>query len=208
MFTGIVTAIGTVVELEPTAESRRLTIASDLPDRELAKGASVCCSGVCLTVVDAANHRFVVDVAFETLRRTTFDTLKLGDRLNLEPALRVGDALGGHFVTGHVDAVARVRTSMVRGPAREVWLDLPADVLKLVAPKGSLAIDGVSLTVNDVDAAGCMVGLVPHTLEVTTLGKWQPGDRINVEADMLARYVARLVEARVAGSSDAAGGRS
>jgi riboflavin synthase len=193
MFTGIVTALGTVVGLEPGAEARRLTIASDLAERDLGRGASVCCSGVCLTVVDASGGKFVVDVAFETLRRTTFDALVVGDRLNLEPALRVGDALGGHFVTGHVDAVAHVRSSVAHGPAREVWIDLPSELLRLVAPKGSVAIDGVSLTVNDVDATGFMVGLVPHTLEVTTLGKWQPSARINVEVDMLARYVARLV---------------
>jgi riboflavin synthase len=200
MFTGIVRAIGTVVELEPTALARRLGIASDLAEADLATGASVCVSGACLTVVDAANKRFVVDVAFETLRKTTLDTVRVGDRLNLEPALRVGEALGGHFVTGHVDAIAHVRSSEARGSAREVWIDLPAEVLRLVAEKGSIAIDGVSLTVNDVDAAGCMVGLVPHTLEVTTLGKWQPGDRINVEADMLARYVARLLDARTTGA--------
>ncbi len=200
MFTGIVTALGTVVALEPGAEARRLTIASDLPARDLATGASVCCSGVCLTVVDAAGGNFVVDVAFETLRRTTFDALVVGDRLNLEPALRVGDALGGHFVTGHVDAVAHVRSCVPRGPAREVWIDLPAELLGLVAPKGSVAIDGTSLTVNEVDATGFMVGLVPHTLEVTTLGKWRHGDRINVEVDMLARYVARLVATRGAAS--------
>lgn len=193
MFTGIVTALGTVVGLEPGAEARRITIGSELHARDLATGASVCCSGVCLTVVDAANGNFVVDVAFETLRRTTFDAIVVGDRLNLEPALRVGDALGGHFVTGHVDAVAHVRSSVARGTAREVWIDLQPELLRLVAPKGSVAIDGTSLTVNDVDARGFMVGLVPHTLEVTTLGKWQPGDRVNVEVDMLARYVARLV---------------
>ena len=196
MFTGIVRAIGTVVELEAGAEHRRLTIASDLPEAELAIGNSVCCGGVCLTVVHAGHKRFAVDVAFETLRRTTLDALTEGDRLNLEPALRVGDSLGGHFVTGHVDAIAHVRASMVRGPAREVWIDLPRELLALVAPKGSIALDGVSLTVNDVDAAGCMLGIVPHTLEVTTIGKWQPGDRINVEVDMLARYVARLLAVR------------
>jgi riboflavin synthase len=200
MFTGIVTAIGTVVELEPSAEARRLTIACELADRDLALGASVCCSGVCLTVVASSPGRFAVQAAFETLRRTTLGDLAPGSRLNLEPALRVGDALGGHFVMGHVDAVGRVRTAVPRGPALEAWVDVPPDVLRLVAAKGSIAIDGVALTVNEVDARGCMVGIVPHTLAVTTIGAWQPGTSVNVEADVLARHVARLLEPQLGGS--------
>lgn len=193
MFTGLVRAVGRVARAHPGAQSRRLTIAAELPagDREL--GASVCCAGVCLTVVAADEHGFDVDVGFETLRRTTLGALEVGARINLEPSLRVGDALGGHFVSGHVDGLGRLRSTTARGTARELWFDLPAELLPLVATKGSICIDGTSLTINDIDAAGAMVGIIPHTLAATTLGALRVGDAVNVEVDLLARYVARIL---------------
>jgi riboflavin synthase len=139
--------------------------------------------------------RVEFEAAFETLRATTLGALAVGSRVNLEPSLRVGDPLGGHLVSGHVDGVAVVRSIARRGDAREVWIDVPAPLRRFVAVKGSVALDGVSLTVNEVDASGFAIGLIPHTLGVTTLGSLAPGVRLNLEVDVLARYVARLLEA-------------
>jgi riboflavin synthase len=136
-----------------------------------------------------------LDVAFETLRLTTLGSLAVGSRVNLEPSLRVGDPLGGHIVSGHVDGVAVVRSIAARGDAREVLIDVPEPLRRLIAPKGSVALDGVSLTVNEVDATGFSVGLIPHTLSVTTLRDLATGTRLNLEVDVLARYVARLLDA-------------
>jgi riboflavin synthase len=157
-------------------------------------GASVAISGVCLTVVASASGRVEFDAAFETLRATTLGELAVGSRVNLEPSLRVGDPLGGHLVSGHVDGVATVRSVARRGDAREVWLDVPEPLRRFVAAKGSVALDGVSLTVNAIDATGFAVGLIPHTLSVTTLDDLAPSSRLNLEVDVLARYVARLLD--------------
>ena len=196
MFTGLVRTIGKITALEDRADLRRIAIACDLEARDLELGASVCCAGVCLTVVEADAGRFVVQAGFETLRRTTLGKLAKGDALNLEPSLRVGDALGGHFVFGHVDGLGTVRSATRKSGACELWIDVPADLLRLVAPRGSLAVEGTSLTVAAVDERGAMIMVIPHTLSVTTLGKLQGGDAVNLEADMLARYVARLLEGR------------
>ncbi len=196
MFTGLVRTIGTVAALQERAELRRIEIACELEARDLELGASVCCAGVCLTVVASSAGRFAVEAAFETLRKTTLGGLAVGAPINLEPSLRVGDALGGHFVFGHVDGLGKVRSRELRGSACELWIDLPAELLPLAAAKGSLAVDGTSLTVNTVDARGVMVGIIPHTLSATTLGRLAPGDAVNLEADVLARYVARLLETR------------
>ena len=151
---------------------------------------------MCLTVVEAGGGRFVVQAGFETLRRTTLGRLAVGDPINLEPSLRVGDALGGHFVFGHVDALGTVRSALRTDGACELWIDLPDELLRLCAPRGSIAIEGTSLTIAGVDERGARAMIIPHTLEVTTLAKLRPGDAVNVEADMLARYVARLLETR------------
>lgn len=198
MFTGLVRTIGRVTAVHPRPEARRIAIASDLAATDLVLGASVCCSGACLTVVDGKAGAFEVDVAFESLRRTTIGAWSVGTAVNLEPSLRVGDALGGHFVSGHVDGVARVRSVADRGAARELWIDLPEELMGFVAPKGSIAFDGTSLTINDVDARGLMVGIVPHTLAATTIGGLEAGAQVNVEVDLLARYVARQIAGRVA----------
>jgi riboflavin synthase len=193
VFTGLVRTTGEIALWRRDAESVRATIACDLDERDIGVGASIACAGVCLTVVESQRGRFAVDVAFETLRCTTLGERAGGERLNLEPSLRVGDALGGHFVSGHVDGVATVRTIAPRGEAREIWIDAPSELLRYVAIKGSVALDGTSLTVNAVDRAGFMVGLVPHTLRATTLGALRVGARLNLEVDMLARYVERLL---------------
>lgn len=171
-----------------------MTIEAALEARDLALGASVSVNGVCLTVTEAGDGRFSVDAAFETLGRTTLGRLAAGERVNLEPALRVGDALGGHLVSGHVDGVGRVRSVEPRGDAREIWFDVPAPLMRFCAPKGSICIDGTSLTINAVDDDGVSVGLVPHTLAATTLDALTAGSSVNVEVDQIARYVARLLE--------------
>jgi riboflavin synthase len=193
VFTGLVRTTGEIAQLRRDREAVRARITCELDRRDLAIGASIACAGVCLTVVEAEGGCFSADIAFETLRRTTLGERAVGDRINLEPSLRMGDALGGHLVSGHVDGVAVVRTVAPRGEAREVWIEAPAELLRYVATKGSVALDGTSLTVNEVDRTGFAVGLVPHTLRVTTLGELSPGARLNLEVDLLARYVERLL---------------
>lgn len=185
--------VGRLRERRDTAQLSTFAIDAALSERDRVTGASVAVSGVCLTVTSATDTAFEVELAFETLRRTTLGRTAVGDRLNLEPALRVGDALGGHLVSGHVDGVAHVRSVTPRGEAREVWFDSPGPLLRYIAPKGSVTLDGTSLTVNEVDAKGFCVGLVPHTRSVTTLGALGRGDAINLEVDLLARYVERLL---------------
>jgi riboflavin synthase len=195
VFTGLVQATAEVIGVREAAEGRALTIACPLREADVTIGASVAVSGVCLTVTTFGAGRVEFEAAFETLRATTLGALAVGSRVNLEPSLRVGDPLGGHLVSGHVDGVATVRSIAHRGDAREVWIDVPAPLRRFVAVKGSVALDGVSLTVNEVDATGFVIGLIPHTLGVTTLGGLAPGVRLNLEVDVLARYVARLLEA-------------
>lgn len=200
MFTGLVQTTGVVRELVPGPQSRRIVIEAGLGEQDRAIGASVCVSGVCLTVVESSATQFAADVAFETLEVTTLGDLAAGSRVNLEPSLRLGDSLGGHLVSGHVDGVGHLRSVAARGDAREVWVYTPEPLRRYVAVKGSIAVDGVSLTVNRVDETGFMIGLIPHTLEVTTLG--EALDRlaavepvaVNLEVDMLARYVERLLQ--------------
>lgn len=193
MFTGLVQKVGTLVARRPGPERQTLVIGARLEPRDRAPGASVAVDGVCLTVTEASDDEVCFDAAFETLRLTTLASLAVGRRVNLEPALRVGDPLGGHLVSGHVDGVGTVRSASSRGDARELWIDGPPALLAFIAPKGSICVDGTSLTVNGVDARGFSVGLVPHTLAVTTLAELQAGRAVNLEVDLVARYVARLM---------------
>ncbi|KIG18191.1 Riboflavin synthase eubacterial/eukaryotic [Enhygromyxa salina] len=206
MFTGLVQTTGCVRELGHSPQSRRVVIATQLAPADRVIGASVCVSGVCLTVTESSEGQFAADVAFETLAVTTLGALEPGSVVNLEPSLRLGDALGGHLVSGHVDGVGHLRSVEARGDARECWFWAPEPLRRYIAVKGSIVVDGVSLTVNQVDEVGFMVGLIPHTLAVTTLGRSieqhrdqpnqpdQPGHRVNLEVDMLARYVERLLQ--------------
>ncbi|MGB7079899.1 MAG: riboflavin synthase [Xanthobacteraceae bacterium] len=199
MFTGIVSDLGEVLEVEEKAEGlRRLKIACGYDPDGIDIGASIACSGVCLTVVErgrAGNRAsFAVDAAAETLRVTTAEGWRRGLKLNLERALRLGDELGGHMVSGHVDGIAEL-------VSRDDFLDsaalsfrAPAELARFIAPKGSVALDGVSLTVNQVDGRTVSVLSIPHTLKVTTLGALDPGARVNIEIDQMARYAARLLE--------------
>jgi riboflavin synthase alpha subunit len=195
VFSGIVQAIGVVEAVTPVDGARRLRIAAPL-GRVPAPGDSIAVNGVCLTVERADPHGFEVTAVAETLRATTLETLVTGRRVNLEPALRVGDPLGGHWVLGHVDAVARV-LSVVRGSGEtRVVIEVPARLRRYVAPKGSVTMDGVSLTVASWSDPVAEVALVPFTLDHTTLGALAPEDEVNLEADLVARYLDRLLESR------------
>ena len=199
MFTGIVTDVGTVRKSEQRGDLR-LEIATSAPLENLALGASVACSGVCLTVVDKGEDWFAVDVSAETVSRTAADLWREGARLNLERSARLGDELGGHIVTGHVDAVGEVVEAEPEGDSTRIAVAVPASLAGLIAAKGSITLDGVSLTVNDVsDHGGKMrftINIIPHTAAHTTLGDIAPGRQLNVEIDIIARYLQRLLDAR------------
>lgn len=198
MFTGIITDLGTVTSIEPAGAGTdmRLAIATAWNTEALAIGASVACSGCCLTVVATAEGRIEFQASRETLSLTTLGTWRVGTRVNLERALRIGDELGGHIVSGHVDGMGQALSATPEGASVRWRFRPPENLARLIAPKGSIAIDGVSLTVNEVDAAGFGVNIIPHTASVTSFGALTPGDAVNLEIDMLARYVARLLETR------------
>lgn len=196
MFTGLVETLGTVVAA--TGDSpRRLTIASSIPPDAVQLGDSVAIDGCCLTVVARGATGLTFEAATETLARTTLGQLGVGTQVNLERALRVGDRLGGHLVAGHVDGLGIVMVREQRGSALYLGVEAPADVARLCAPRGSITIAGVSLTVTDVQQRTVFVGLIPHTLAVTTLNALTRGDAVNLEADLIARYVARLMPGSV-----------
>lgn len=198
MFTGIVQEIGELRRIEALAGAgggadRRIEIAcAAIPRERLELGASVAVDGVCLTVAAHGAGSFFADVSGETLAVTTLGDRQAGARVNLEPSLRAGDSLGGHWVSGHVDGIAEVLSTAPDARSLRVVLAAPATLARYVARKGSVTLDGVSLTVNDVDGATFGINLIPHTLEVTTLGGLKPGARLNLEIDLLARYVERL----------------
>jgi riboflavin synthase len=197
MFTGIVHEVGTLERSEPRgaggAQDRRVAIAfAAIAPERLELGASIAVDGVCLTVAALHARSFEADVSGETLRVTTLGTKRTGGRVNLEPSLRAGDSLGGHWVSGHVDGTATVLSVAAEGRSRRIDLAAPAPLARYIARKGSVTLDGVSLTVNDVAETNFSINLIPHTLEVTTLGALEAGARVNLEIDLLARYVERL----------------
>jgi riboflavin synthase len=198
MFTGIVQEIGTIRRSETragagTALDRRIEVEFSKIDRNrLGVGDSICVDGACLTVAELGEASFHADVSAETLHVTTLGTKPMGARVNLEPALRAGDSLGGHWVSGHVDGIAEVMVCADDARSLRVQFAAPVPLARYIARKGSVTLDGVSLTVNEVDGAKFSVNLIPHTLEVTTLGALVAGARVNLEIDLLARYVERL----------------
>lgn len=191
MFTGLVQDLGSVVEIEAGEEGVRLIVRTTLAD-EISLGDSVAVNGVCLTATSIADGAFSADVMNESLRRTSLGEVGQGSTVNLELPLRAADRLGGHFVQGHVDGVATVRDTVDDGFARVVTFDAPADLLRYIVEKGSIAVDGVSLTVSAVDESSFAVSLIPETLERTTLGAAEPGRPVNLEVDVLAKYVEKL----------------
>jgi riboflavin synthase len=203
MFTGIVTDIGEVIAVEPLAEGlKRLAIACSYERASIAKGASIACSGVCLTVVETGEKDgrtwFAADAAAETLRLTTVGGWRPGTKINLERSLKIGDELGGHIVAGHVDGMARVLTREDMTDMARFVLRARQDLARFIAVKGSVALDGVSLTVNEVERNTFSVLVIPHTLKVTTLGALGADAEVNLEVDLMARYAARLAEANAA----------
>jgi riboflavin synthase len=210
MFTGIISAIGRVATVTERDGLRRIRIESPFDPAGIAIGASIACSGPCLTVVAVGGRAgaswFEVDAAAETLARTTVAHWQVGTRINLERALKVGDELGGHLVTGHIDGTAEIVAHEEVTAGEDAWgatvrfrLSAPRSVARFVAEKGSVALDGVSLTVNEVTGDSFSVLIIPHTLAATTLGERRVGEFLNLEVDLMARYAARLAEAGAAG---------
>jgi riboflavin synthase len=198
MFTGIITDLGSVRSITQLGDTR-FEIATRYATSSIAAGASIACSGVCLTVVETGEVGdgcgwFAVTVSAETLSCTTLGDWQVGTRVNLERALRLGDELGGHIVSGHVDGVGRIAAIQPEGDSRRFTFAAPPGLKRFIARKGSIAVDGISLTVNEAQGAEFGVNVIPHTLEWTNLGRARVGDRVNLEIDMLARYVARLLE--------------
>jgi riboflavin synthase len=196
MFTGIITDIGALVE----RREGRFTIRCSYKADGISIGASIACDGACLTATEVASTDggsiFTVDVSNETLSRTTLGEWQPGQRINLERALRAGDELGGHIVAGHVDGVGRIVDMQPDGSSRRFTVETPAELTRYIAPKGSVSLDGISLTVNEVEKNRFGINIVPHTLTHTTLGAKKPGGRVNLEVDVFARYVVRAMELR------------
>ncbi len=191
MFTGIITHIGEIARIDRSRGDWRFFIKTTMNVAEIVKGASISCSGCCLTVVDKDKDWMAFDVSAETLSKTVLGSWDVGTRVNLEKSLKVGDELGGHIVSGHVDGLAHIVSITPDGDSHRLKIEVPKSLALYIAQKGSVALDGVSLTVNEVDGTVFGVNIIPHTWAYTTLGNRQNGDTLNMEVDMLARYVAR-----------------
>jgi riboflavin synthase len=196
MFTGIVEELGSVKVLKREAGAARLTISASTVLGGTVLGDSICVNGVCLTVVGLGKSEFTADVAVETLNVTNLGDLKIGAKVNLERALQLSARIGGHLVSGHVDAVGRIRGKREEGNGWRTFIDAPETVLRYVIKKGSIAIDGISLTVADVDKSGFSIAMIPHTAKLTTLGFKSVGDSVNLESDIIGKYVERLLSGR------------
>ncbi len=197
MFTGIVTALGTIRAIRPIGDGKdmRLVIAAPWSDTgSIALGASIACSGCCLTAVEVSPDSFAVDASAETLACTTLGSWTVGSRVNLERSLKIGDELGGHMVSGHADGVGEAVSATAENGSTRWMFRVPKPLARFIAVKGSVAVNGVSLTVNEVKDDMFGVNVIPHTASVTGFGSMKPGDKVNIEIDMLARYVARLAE--------------
>jgi len=196
MFTGIISDMGRLGEIREagSGEDKRLIIKTSYDTASIAIGASIACAGPCLTVVETGPDWFAADVSAETLARTTIGKWQVGARINLERSLRLGDELGGHLVSGHVDGVGELLSRREDGGSERMAFSAPAELMRFIAVKGSIAVDGISLTVNAVGAGDFAVNIIPHTLSATSLGELSPGSAVNLEIDLLARYVARQQE--------------
>jgi riboflavin synthase len=193
VFTGIVRELGSVAEIDGGEDGVRLVLAAPRTAPVVEVGASVALNGCCLTAEEVHEETIAFHAVPETLRRTSLGKLRAGDQVNVEPAVRAGDPLGGHYVQGHVDGVGRVQSVEAEGEGLRVWIEAPPDVLRYCVGKGSVAVEGVSLTIAEVSEDAFAVALIPHTLAVTTLSQLVPGREVNLEADVLAKYVERLV---------------
>jgi riboflavin synthase len=194
MFTGLIKDIGEILTVRDKGGLRRLVIGTHLDVNAMDIGASVACDGCCLTVVDREAGGFAVEVSNETMDVTTIGTWAQGAKINLEPSLRLGDEMGGHIVSGHVDGLATLVSVTPDGESFRLSFEVPLELAGFIAPKGSIALNGISLTVNEVGGTRFGVNIIPHTWQVTNIKDWKPDDKINVEIDMLARYVSRMVD--------------
>ncbi len=194
MFTGLVQDIGVIRDIDNARGDLRIEIETNMNLSVVPMGASICCSGCCLTVVDKTENSFFVDVSKESLNKTIIGAWRVMTRINLEPSLKLGDEMGGHIVSGHVDAVTKIGTIQKEGDSHRLKIAIPKGMEGFLAQKGSVTIDGISLTVNEVDDTSFGVNIIPHTWEHTTLSDRVAGDDVNIEIDMLARYVARMLE--------------
>ncbi len=197
MFTGIIEELGSVKDLRRDTAGARLAISASMVLEETSIGDSICVNGVCLTVLDMGKTEFSADVANETLSVTNLGELKPGRKVNLERALRLSAKIGGHLVTGHVDGVGRIREKRQEGNSWRVLFDAPEAIRRYVIKKGSIAVDGISLTVADADAAGFSIAMIPHTAKMTTLGFKNPGDSVNLESDIIGKYVEKLLSCKM-----------
>ncbi|HWR89257.1 MAG TPA: riboflavin synthase [Dissulfurispiraceae bacterium] len=193
MFTGIITELGEIASLDRKGEGAQLTVRAPQTTGDAAVGDSISVNGICLTVVEIKGKDISFDVSFETLNSTNLGSLKRGDRVNLEPALKPNSKMGGHFVTGHIDGIGKIRSRRRIGNADRIEIEAPAQVLRYLVGKGSVAIDGISLTVVDVLKDAFSVVIIPHTADMTTIGFKKGGDTVNLEPDILAKYVAKFV---------------
>ena len=199
MFTGIVTDIGTITSVDNENETR-FKIATSYDIMSIGVGVSICCSGVCLTVVEKGLDWFAVEVSEETFLKTTLREWQVGSYINLERSLKMGDEMGGHIVLGHIDGVSQLADTQPVGESVRMTFEAPEGLKSFIAQKGSVTVDGVSLTVNQVKGSHFTINVIPHTLQTTTMNKLQTGDAVNLEIDVLARYVSRLLEAKGQGS--------
>lgn len=199
MFTGIVEEMGSVKALRREAGAARLTVSASTVLEGTAIGDSICVNGVCLTVVEMNKNDFSADVAVETLSVTNLGELKVGAKVNLERALRLSARIGGHLVSGHVDAVGRIKGKREEGNGWRIFIEAPEQVLRYIIKKGSIAIDGISLTVADLEKTVFSIAVIPHTAKLTTLGFKSTGDSVNLEVDIIGKYVERLLAGRIEG---------
>ncbi len=193
MFTGIIEGLGTIVQVRPVDGGSRLTVTADFSLEGTGIGDSIAVNGACLTAVALQGPRFTVDVSPETLSKTTFKTVKIGDRVNLERALRLSDRLDGHLVSGHIDGLGAITGKQSQGNAIVVTFSIPETLSRYMIPKGSVAIDGVSLTINSCDKQSFNVSIIPHTTQITTIGLKKTGARVNIETDMIGKYVEKFL---------------
>ncbi len=203
MFTGIIIELGEIISLEKKTESAKLSLKGNEIVKDVALGDSIAVNGVCLTVVDIEKDGLSFDVSVETLRSTNLGNLKRGDRVNLEPSLKPNSKMGGHFVTGHVEGVGRIRSKKPLGNAVKIEIEAPDNVLKYLVGKGSVAVDGISLTVVDVLKDAFSIVIIPHTAKVTSIGIKNIGDTVNLEPDILGKYVAKFLQSAVSGQQSA-----
>lgn len=208
MFTGIIEGLATIQAIQPAGQGRRLVIESDVALDAAKIGDSIAVNGACLTAVKISGTRFEVDVSPETVQRTTFGSAKIGDRVNLERALRLSDRLDGHLVSGHIDGMGTIKSRQLTSNAIIITIEVPEALSRYMIKKGSVAVDGISLTINDCHRDSFEVSIIPHSAKITTIGFKKVGERVNIETDMIGKYVERFVTARFGDDQDMPTGKS